>query len=190
MKIEERLALEYYAKIEHEMKRMILGAYMKGYGDGCMRGREIILNGIKFYDLGLPSGTLWSAPIRTNPETNCKTYEILPYRHVCNLDLPSLEDLKELIDNCMIMKGDLWDIVILGPSGEKINIGTNNYTSYGTDNDQQGEGIAKEQNKFWIKSDINQNYATVGLVDLEHESLSCSQHYIGYRLPYMLIMKP
>lgn len=190
MKIEERLALDYYANIEHEIKKMILDAYKKGYGDGCMRGREITLDGVKFYDLGLPSGTLWSAPIRTKPGTNCKTYEMAPYRHVCDLSLPSKEDLKELIDNCKIMQGNLWDIDILGPSGEKINIGTNNYTSYGIDNDQQGEGIAKEQNKFWIKSDVNDNCATVGLVDFEHETLSFSQHFIGYRLPYMLIVKP
>lgn len=190
MKIDELLALDYYANHEQEIKKIVVDAYIKGYRDGSMRKREFTLNGIKFYDLGLPSGTMWSAPIRTEPETNCKTYEMLPYRDVCNMDLPSSKDLKELIDNCLITSIHPWDVVILGPSGEKINIGTHNYISYGIHNNQQGDGINEDQNKFWLKSDIKDNSATVGLVNYEEESLSFSTHFIGYKLPYMLIMKP
>ena len=197
MKIEEQLAQSYYESHAQDIKTIISNAYIEGYSEGLKHVREIMINRVKFYDLGLPSGTLWSKPICTEHPYTYVTYKLSNYSDVCDLPIPTLEDLQELFQNCRVDRDNSMsskDIVIIGSNGERINIGTQDYLNKSYDPNsitchRQGEGVNEHENMFWIKSDIVDNCATVAVVNFNEKTISQSKHFTGYKLPYILVKK-
>jgi hypothetical protein len=114
------------------------------------------------------------------------------------LQLPSVNDIDELIQNCMVTTDPLNianDVVITGPNGVAIRIGTKDYRNNSSNPNsilcrRQGEEVTELTNMFWLKSDPIDNQALVGLVDYKNKSLSISTHFTGYKLPYLLVKKP
>lgn len=198
MNIEEQIALNYYESCDvPDIKAIILNAFSEGYYQGLKKRCEITIDRTTFYDLGLPSETLWSAPICQQHPYTYVTYELASYSDVCDLTLPTLEDLQELISNCMINRDNRLvskDIVVIGPSGERIGIGTQNYRNH-PDNPnsvmciRQGECVNEHENMFWIKSDVVDNCATVAVVNFDDKTISISKAFTGYKLPYILVKK-
>lgn len=197
MKVIERMALNYYETYASEIKTIIVNAFTAGYSQGLKKSREITMDHVNFYDLGLPSGTLWSKPICVKHPYTYITYELSCYSDVCDLPIPTLEDLQELIHNCRVDCNGTTiarDVVFIGPSGKRINVGTEDYLN-NPDNPnsvkchRKGEGVKERENMFWIKSDIVDNCATVAVVNFNEKTLSFSKQFIGYKLPYILVKK-
>lgn len=197
-KIKDQMALNYYESHIPEIKTIILNAFIEGYSQGLERTREITTNRVIFYDLGLPSGTLWSHPIQQEHPWTYVTYDLSSYNDVANLPLPTLEDLQELIRNCKIDHDNSIvskNVEIIGPSGKRIGIGTKDYLNR-PDNPnsvmciRRGEKVGESENMFWIKSDVIDNCATVAVVNFNEKTISLSKHFTGYKLPYLLVKKP
>ena len=197
MTVKEQMALNYYENYAPEIKTIILNAFIAGYSQGLKKTREITVDHVNFYDLGLPSGTLWSEPIREKHSNTYITYELSSYSDVCDLPIPTLEDLKELIHNCRIDCNGAniaKDVVVIGPSGRRIEVGTEDYLNNPSNPNtvkgrRKGEGVNECENMFWIKSDVVDNCATVAVVNFNEKSLSSSKQFTGYKLPYILVKR-
>lgn len=197
MKHSEEVAQLYWESHMNEWKSLITKVYSDGFESGFKRSLEINLNGIKFYDLGLPSGTLWSSPVTVNHDFSYVTYDLQCYDTVRDLDIPSLADFQELLDNCSVLAYSQIvskDVVIIGPNGNRINIGTKDYMNNpnnpcSTVCRRQGENTEKSTNMFWLKSEIVDNNAEVGVVDFDDCTIMHSNHFTGFKLPYLLVRK-
>lgn len=198
MKIEEQLAQLYLEENSDEFTALIAKAYIDGYKHGLKKAREIYIDGIRYYDLGLPSGTLWSNPVCVKHQYSYVTYDLISYLDACDLQLPSVKDIDELIQNSMVTTNPrcvAQDVVITGPNGVAITIGTKDYRNNPSNPNsilchRQGQEVAEFTNMFWLKSDPIDNQTIVGIVDYENKSLSMSTHFTGHKLPYLLVKKP
>lgn len=198
MRIEDLKALNYYESLETDIKTIVLNAFTEGYSQGLRKSQELTINRVQYFDLGLPSGILWSEPIKSEHPWTYITYELSSYNDVCNLSIPTLDDLQELIHNCRIDSNTSLvskDVEIIGPSGKRIGVGTQDYLNR-SDNPnsvlchRKGESVNEHENMFWIKSDVIDNYATVAVVNIKEKTISLSKHFTGYKLPYILVRKP
>lgn len=198
MKIEEQLAQLYVDRNNDALTSIITKAYIEGYKHGLKEAREINIDDVRYYDLGLPSGTLWSQPIYVKHQYSYVTYNLISYYDACDLELPSPQDFEELKQYCMVTtdaRNIAQDVVITGPSGQAIDIGTKDYRNNPSNPNsvlchRQGQEVVELTNKFWLKSDVHDNHAVVALVDYKDKSISLSTHFIGYKLPYLLVKKP
>ena len=180
-----------------EILTLVKKVYMDGFNNGYYHSCELSIKNVKFYDLGLPSGTLWSNPVKVNHPYTYITYDLKSYNSIRDLGLPSMEDFQELLDNCFVATAQnivSKDVEIIGPSGARLSIGTKDYLNNGNNPNsvlcrRQGERVKPMTNQFWLRSDCVDNYAKTGLVDFEKESISTSSHFIGFRLPYLLVRK-
>lgn len=158
MKVIEQMALNYYENHVSEIKTIIINAFTEGYSQGLKKAREITMDHVNFYDLGLPSGTLWSKPICVKHPYTYVTYELSCYSDVCDLPIPTLEDLQELIHNCRVDRDGAniaKDVVVIGPSGRRIGVGTEDYRNNPSNPHsvkccRKGEGVKECENMFWI----------------------------------------
>ncbi len=193
MKTEEYLAELHSESLVGDFKTLVSSAYLKGYREGLKKSREIYIDGLRYYDLGLPSGTLWSEPVHVKHNFTYVTYDRANYVNVCDLNLPTLEDFKELQEHCHILADGRIvskDVVIVGPNGGRIAIGTKDYPhSNYTMCYRQGEDVDASTNKFWLKSSIENNHAAVGLVNFNEKTICISSHFTGFKLPYILVKK-
>lgn len=198
MNIEEQLAKIYLEENSDEFALLITKAYVDGYKQGLKKAREIYIDGIRYYDLGLPSGTLWSNPVCVKHQYTYLTYDLINYIDASDLQLPSIKDIDELMQNCMVTTNPgvvSQDVVITGPNGVAISIGTKDYRNNSSNPNsilchRQGEEVAEFTNMFWLKSDPIDNQTIVGVVDYNNKSLSMSTHFTGHKLPYLLVKKP
>lgn len=97
MSIEEK-AHEYALKAMEEQISKVSQAYIDGYNDAKAEfSHEPVIdeNGIKWYDMDLPSGNLWSEPLRDKEGSLL----YIVYNQAKELDIPTFEDVKEL-KNC------------------------------------------------------------------------------------------
>ena len=196
MSSEEILAKIYCDNHMDEMNSILSKAYIEGYLDGLKKSHEVCLDGIRYIDLGLPSGNLWSLPICVKHQYTYVTYQLSSYLEVSELDLPTLEDVLELQKYCKVITNAAnvaKDVVIVGPNGERISIGTQDYRNNGNPNGmlcrRQGEEVNLYESKFWIKSEVKENEAVVGVVNFKEATLTSSSHFTGYKLPYLLVKR-
>ena len=82
----EELAQQYAEEKAAEMAELLKAAYLKGYEQGELKvACSISIEGVEYYDLGLPSGTLWSKPIRcTSP--SCPGYKKFSHNDASRFD--------------------------------------------------------------------------------------------------------
>lgn len=198
MKVEELLAQSYYENHEAQVKELILAAYKEGYTEGYKHGfknsQQIIIDGVNYIDLGLPSGTLWSMPIRQVPP-GCKYFDYVkrPYTEVSELSLPTLEDFEELYHHCMPSFQDNISktVQFTALNGQRIAIDTKNYTPTNSNYRRlpMGEMTPLGTNMFWLKSEVKDDEARVAVLDTNNNTLYSSTHYVGYKLPFLLVKK-
>ena len=99
MGLEEK-AKEYALKaLEGEIDK-VKNAYIDGYNAARneLLHEPVDIDGVTYYDMSLPSGTMWSKKITYNQNSN---YAILtePYNKVKELSIPTKEDWEELEQN-------------------------------------------------------------------------------------------
>ena len=196
MRIEEHLAKLYVEEKSDELVSIITQAFIDGYKRGLKQAHDVYIDGVRYYDLGLPSGTLWSLPITVKHQYSYVTYDRVSYSDACDFELPSIQDFEELKNHCIVLTDNnvAQNVIIKGPSGENIQIGTKNYKNNPSNPNsitcyRQGEGVQELTNMFWLKSDVIDNQAVVGYVEYEKKSISLSTCFTGYKLPYILVKK-
>ena len=198
MKSEEIFANNYISSHRNEFLDIISNAYIEGYRQGLDESNRNRIDGVTYCDLGLPSGTLWSmSPVHLKHQFSYVTYDLQNYDKVATLNLPSIEDFIELQKHCKITVHS-WnvakDVVIIGPNGNRITIGTMDYKNNPSNPcsitcHRLGEDVAEFSNMFWIKSDVYEHNAIVGLVNYNEKMISKSSYFTGFRLPYFLVKK-
>lgn len=93
MTIEER-AEQFALEALKEQIEKVKQAYIAGYKECEENYKKITVDedGFTWYDLDLPSGNLWSEPLKDEDGKIIK----LNYGETANLDLPTAEDVKEM----------------------------------------------------------------------------------------------
>lgn len=158
-------AHEYALKAMETELAKIEEAYIAGYEAGKKVGFkpiEIDRNGIEWVDLSLPSGTLWSTPLR-----NDKNHLLeLPFKQAKDMDIPTMEDYEELIRYTEAKK-------------VYYNFGPYHYTSLLSEN-----GVEYvHQFDFWIKGEPDENKKTKYIDYL----MEFSEKFIGEKVPVVLV---
>lgn len=182
----EELAEQFAEQKAEELSSILKDAYLKGYDQGRMDfNRTLKIDGVKYIDLGLPSGTLWS---RTPLQYEHYGYHLslFSYNEASNMQIPTLEQWDEVYKYCRF-EGRL----IIGPSGGRIGYGM---APAGYVINSLGEGCEKEMNKLWLKGDVDaENNAPVMVFDLAGKApnyeniIGKDVHFIGYKLPVFLV---
>ena len=120
---------ENYAaeKTNEVIIKAIAQAYADGYRDGYKdREEEIPIdlrdNKTEYVDLGLPSGTLWAKEF----EKKDGKLQYLPYDIAKNMNLPTEEQLNELIKECKWTM-ELGYFCCIGPNGTCLYFNRNGY---------------------------------------------------------------
>lgn len=166
----EEFAQQYAEEKAAEMAKLLKAAYLKGYEQSQLKVASCIsIKGVEYYDLGLPSGTLWSKPLEGS-----SYYMKLSHFQAMKFDgLPTEAQWEELKEICRINSG-----CIIGRSGERIYLSLSDI----------GEQVPKEENRFWLKSEMDENgEAKAGRFC--KDELTVVTHFAGYQLPVMLTKK-
>lgn len=175
--------------------KVIAQAYADGFRDGYKAREEEIPvdlreNKTEFVDLGLPSGTLWSASYEKHGEG----YLYVPYNNAVLFDIPTLEQWNELYTTCkweyVYTAGLLCRIDCTGPNGHVISFCTSGLIN------------AKQLNKrdeafFWIKEIIEGNdkyavhmYRLSNVIQNKkyfYDNTVVEKSFSGYKLPIRLV---
>lgn len=172
--------------VTNVLKEAFAKVYADGYHDGykdCEEENAIDLRDGKteFVDLGLPSGTLWSADY----EKGSDGYKYMPYEKACNYSIPNLEQMKELLNICKLnFKRDssknVEEVQFIGPNGNLLCFTRTGYIE-----------IEKIESKdyigcFWIKENIEKLDKYVGRFSWNKE-MYITTEYPGYKLPIRLV---
>ena len=137
-------------KTNFVMARSIAQAYADGYRDGFKdREDEVILNlcekNTQFIDLGLKSGTLWSADFEIDGED--VIYH--PYEDAEKYGIPTKEQFNELLESCKwefkYISSNAREYTCIGPNGNHIVFSSRGYKLAGTKREI-------EKIFFWVKS--------------------------------------
>lgn len=174
----EELAQQYAEEKAAEMAELLKAAYLKGYEQGELKvACSISIEGVEYYDLGLPSGTLWSKPL-SYTVFNGEKYKQFSYNDASRFDgLPTEVQWEELKEICRIHSCN-----IIGRSGERIDISTGS--------NFRGEYVPEGYNYIWLKSEIDEKgEAKAGRIYTAGISIGIVSHFAGYKLPVMLTKK-
>lgn len=163
----EQFASEQVAEITEKLK----AAYLKGYEQGELKSASTIkIDGVEYVDLGLPSGTLWSKHTLIQ-KNSCA---MLGYHEAQKLNIPTKEQVDELIAHTMILRRDFY-FDIIGPNSNKIF-----YCIL-----DLGEGLdsKKSYRCLWVKAEADTD---------NHAPILClngnvSRHFTGFKLPVFLV---
>lgn len=171
----EEFAQQYAEEKAAEMAELLKAAYLKGYEQGELKvACSISIEGVEYYDLGLPSGTLWSEPLHYN--SSKFDYRTFSHNDASRFDgLPTEAQWEELKEICRIHSYN-----IIGRSGERISIWS--------DKNHRGEFVPEGNIYSWLKSEMDEKgEAKAGRFNAD--GLSVVSHFAGYRLPVMLTKK-
>ncbi len=180
----EELAAQYAASKMEEINALLQEAYLKGYEQGGLKVASTInVDGVKYYDLGLPSGTLWSSPL-----CDQNGYRFLPYLEAEKLNIPTTNQFVELrqftrptvrqIDGCFV------EVVGLT---ERLPVWVQNGKGYMAKR-YEGEGLEQRINAFWLKSSLKNGRTAEALAIRDGDGdMFVIDHFAGYKLPVILV---
>ena len=197
MGITERAASYAEGKANEAITKAIAQAYADGYRDGYKdRENEIPVdlrdNKTVFVDLGLPSGTLWSADYEREDEKVI----FLPYKTAENYNLPTEEQWKELFETCerhgkYNTYGDLYSVTFIGPNGNSIDFHSTGYKKAGRLVQKNNNGAGHVF--FWIsnKEGGNEkktvNMGRTGEGAFRKTDIDITTLFSGFQLPVRLV---
>lgn len=184
MNITEKAKQYAQGKAIDALTAVIEQAYVNGYNDGLNHLEneklEAAKAGITFKNLDLPSGIAWSDGYVKDVIGFTK---MMSYTDASKLDIPNIEDFKELVSNCPIQfinETRFHGLKFILKNGEEIKL---HYERH------QGQSDAGINNViFWLK----------GVEDGNERNFACiygpnkwvvAKTYMGYKLPVMLVKK-
>ncbi len=116
----EELAKAYVEENSIDFMNALKAAFLKGFEAGVesTQAEKVIEDGVKFVDLGLPSGTLWSE--RAN--------DTIIFEQANKLNIPTLKDWEEIKTYCTtkLVKYDngFYDCEIISHNGVRLYFNT------------------------------------------------------------------
>ena len=190
----EELSEQFTNEVIEKIKTLINETFLKGYELGALQTASTVkVDNVTYYDLGLPSGTLWSNPI----DNSIFSYKMCCHSDAQKLNIPTREQCEELLDYCKLnpLRDRAGDIItgveIIGSNGKRLNLRCYNfYRDSGTNDDYIGEGINNnKENKFWIKGEPDKdNYAPVLWANVPYYKCGYEKfHFTGFKLPVILV---
>ena len=180
------LKAENYAaeKVNELMTKAIAQAYADGYRDGyCEREQEIPIdlrdNKTEYVDLGLSSGTLWSADY----EKENGSIMYLPYGRADKYKIPTKEQWEELEKECRFekvtyTKGILTNVKCIGPNGNMIF-----FKPTGRITSDSRSGV--DEIYMWLKSETETSLKNI--MRSWGTKLDITEGFSGYKLPIRLV---
>ena len=123
---------EHYAqdKIKKSVDKIVAEAFMEGYKAGyrdCEEELPLIYrdNKTEYVDLGLPSGTLWSADYEKQDDKIL----FLPYEKAEEFMLPTKEQVSELFSVCRKVEISSYPfkVSLIGPNGKELIFNAHGY---------------------------------------------------------------
>ncbi len=165
--------------------------YKAGYEDGLANQEpavdetdediEIVEQGVKYVDLGLPSGTLWS-PEYYGHNYRYATDRKIPYIEAIKLNIPTEEQFKELEIICRQEKltnasNRVYGIRYTGRNGNHIDLLFTTIRGY--------DDSPNDTFFFWLraKEDLNSDLRTCARRNI------IDKQFMGYQMPLMLVKK-
>lgn len=184
----EETALQYATSISESLFRdALMQAYLKGYEDGYNSHKKVKtegaeleeMNGVRYDDMHLPSGVLWSQTPKCNSygyRRDINNVISIPYLKASNYNLPTEDQYKELLCNSKIKRvydknNELNELAIVTPSGNKLWFFRNLII------DSNGTRCFKA----WLRSDVINNEAKVMYFD--KDTAEIRTEFIGTGLP-------
>lgn len=168
------------------LKDAFARVYADGYRDGYKdRDEEIPVdlrsNQREFVDLGLPSGTLWSAEFEPGDED----FNYLAYHDVERYDIPTKEQFAELLESCK------WEFVYVNSTTRKYNcIGPNgNHIVFYA----RGYKLAERKREldkifFWVKSHTDNTIKEAACIYYHDGDIKkVTEMFSGNMLPLRLV---
>ena len=183
------LSANYASEKTNEMMSQIVAqAFADGYRMGYKDREEAILMDLRekttqFVDLGLKSGTLWSADFEIDGEE----VKYLPYEDAEKYDIPTKEQFNELLESCQwefkYINSTSRKYTCIGPNGNHIVFFSRGYKLAGTK--REFEKII-----FWVKSDTEDSTKdAVYLYYHSGEIKKLTEMFSGNMLPLRLVKK-
>lgn len=194
MKELKELSANYATEKTNEMMSQIVAqAFADGYRMGYKdREDEIPVDlrdgNTEYVDLGLPSGTLWSASY----ETKDRNILFLPFKEAISYALPSEDQWNELISICRwsyrSIGNKLREYICTGPNGYSLSFFSCGMMS-------TGKIIYAHSLYFWLKDnsetlDRNSAYAYVSEDPNTYNKkleIMLTKTFMGYMLPIRLV---
>ena len=175
---------ENYAaeKTNDVMTKAIAQAYADGYRDGYKDREEKIPvdlrdNKTEYVDLGLPSGTLWSADYEKEGDANL----FIPLNDALKNSIPTREQCLELYKYCRFKVDGI--IFCIGPNGKSITFSPTGYKEI--DNEEMKPTVISF---FWIKNDEeNQPHNAAAIGFNPGVWYDTREMFSGYKLPIRLV---
>lgn len=136
---------------------------------------------VEFVDLALPSGTKWAIDYLKDKDGNVL---YLPYNEAAKLDIPTVEQFSELMNNCRIVEDELSDLNggcrILGKNGEYVHYYKDFYI-------EAGKKSRSTFPEIWLKDD--EERCSEKIVAHFFEEPYVSHEFMGLGYPIILVEK-
>lgn len=193
MDIKEKAKQYAEGKALEAITSAIEQAYADGYEDG-MKHREneeleLIKDGVKYVDLGLPSGTLWSSSCIRDIS---KTRRVYTYIEASKFSIPTKDQFLELCKECVASPFyNSWNsdqlrrgIKFIGPTGESIIVEYISISEF--HNVDKPETVG-----FWLRDNEDNNYKKYAEVKVEEGKAKpiISNLFMGLKSQIMLVKK-
>lgn len=175
---EKEIAKQYADSRVEDIRKLLEEAFIAGCEFAKKKGLKY--DNKIYYDLDLPSGTLWSFP--DYYEHYGFHLDTCTYEKAILLNLPTEEQWQELCAHCKVH-----NYVLKSPNGKEIGYPTR-YTESGWPKMvySLGEKCTEGQNKFWLKAEPDKKHQ-VKVILFDKGVATTSTHFTGYRLPFFLV---
>lgn len=184
----EELAAQYAASKMEEVNVLLQDAYLKGYEQGELKAASTVkVDGVVYYDLGLPSGTLWSVPLQAN-----YGYNFLSYSDAEKLNIPTIDQFCELLNHTRTLahpssnQNGAIPVDIVGVNGIRIKVQTKDCCPACQSYWYQGESVLSDSTCFWLKSKVEKGGVAVARI-AQNGGRSLERHFAGFKLPVFLV---
>lgn len=188
MEITEKAASYAEGKAYEAITKAITQAYVDGYRDGY-KDRENkrpvdLRDKTEYVDLGLPSGTLWSADYEKEDEEVI----YLPFEQAKGFPLPTEGQWNELLHNCKWQGhysssgSSFYGITIIGPNGNSIQFKSKGYN--------EDSILRRGTINFWLSDNENSNEklsVEVSRGIYREPQLNVWRCFMGFKLPLRLV---
>ena len=181
------------------LQQTIENAYLDGYKAACEEMKSSIsesnqpnsinIDGVRFVDMGLPSGTLWSdGPLKK--DSSIFRYEEFIFNDAVKYSIPTVEQWDELSRRCVFRKEN-GNLVILASNGNRIIV-------FPIESKFSKEKVKPRYVAFWLNQsfELLNKARAVSTKDINKIEDGCTVSFatgnlfIGESLPIFLVKSP
>lgn len=162
--------------ITSALEQAYRAGYVEGYKDAIVKNetRTETIDGVEFIDLGLPSGTNWSSTYLKNG----KNSKLLSYDEAIKMNIPSIDQFKELLKYCTFTNNK--SVKISAPNGKELILSNCITITIGNSFEIVTDYL------FWLEGEDSEK-KMAPCAD-GRTSLKLSEYYRYSELPVMLVI--